>query len=159
VDVSVETRKEAMSRISTALYVVAFSICWDLSPLLWVPQDRSWLWLFLTAAAITIPCDSPAPAFWHYFVHLFLQAGAPAQTLPSSVTAGSLPGERGWRGQAAHRIPAVDRAEEQSECKPQEPTTLWGGCTRQPGLSPGAFRGWAAVSCARRMSWFLAGPV
>lgn len=83
-DVSLETGKEATSEISAALNVT-FLVCWDVFPLLWIPQDRAWLWLFpAAAAAITIPYDTPAPAFWHYSVHLFLQAGAPAQTLPSS---------------------------------------------------------------------------
>lgn len=111
--------------------------------------------LFPAAAATKIPYDSPAPAFWHYSAHLFPQAGAPAQMLPSSqcsVKGGALPGERGQRGQAVHHGPTGAGAEEQRPCKPQAPTMMQGGCTLQPGLSPRGFRGWAAGSGTRRMS-------
>lgn len=133
-DVSVETGKEAMSNISAALNVAEMCFYRSGSHRIMCGCD-----FFQLQQRLTVSYDSPAPAFWQYSVHLFLQAGAPAQTLSSSkcLVRGSLPDEIGRRGQAAHRVPAVAGAEKQCECKPQAPTTLWGGCTRQPGLSPG----------------------
>lgn len=112
-DVSVETGKEAMSKVSAALNVAEMCFCRFGSHRIMCGCD-----FFQLQQRLTISYDSPAPAFWHYSVHLFLQAGAPAQTLPSSkcLVRGSLPDEIGQRGQAAHRVPAVAGAEKQCEC-------------------------------------------
>lgn len=99
-DVSVETGKEAMSNISAALNVAEMCFYRSGSHRIMCGCD-----FFQLQQRLTVSYDSPAPAFWQYSVHLFLQAGASAQTLPSSkcLVRGSLPDEIGRRGQAAHR--------------------------------------------------------
>lgn len=68
-------------------------------------------------------CHSSA-CLWHCPVHLFLEVGAPAQSLlsPKSPVMQSLMGEGNQRGQTAPCGPAAPGAEKQHK-HPQAPTT------------------------------------